>query len=153
MLDAADILRYEQARQFYERSTAGAVQRYKTRRNIINYSYQTNLDDMIGHMTIRSLDTEMQACERGKLNLLIAFGVLSPPRDVVISGSQPAPAAWARQVADASTFLVLAQSHAIRPQGVVKDLISPDGRFGFHLPNQKQMFLTDSRFTQQPGNR
>ena len=28
-----------------------------------------------------------------------------------------------------------------------------DGRFGFHLPNQDQMYLTDFRFTQLAGNR
>lgn len=28
-----------------------------------------------------------------------------------------------------------------------------EGRFGFHLPNQDQMFLTDFKFTQPPGSR
>ena len=28
-----------------------------------------------------------------------------------------------------------------------------DGRFGFRLPGQDQMFLTDFKFTQPPGNR
>jgi peptidoglycan hydrolase-like protein with peptidoglycan-binding domain len=47
----------------YSTTTAAAVLAYKTKRNIVNTAYQTRPDDIVGKMTIRSLDTEMQALE------------------------------------------------------------------------------------------
>jgi hypothetical protein len=47
----------------YGRETARAVLAYKTRRRIINFSYQTTPDNIVGKMTIRSLDIEMVAVE------------------------------------------------------------------------------------------
>ncbi len=43
----------------YGASTADAVLAYKTRRQIINRSYQTKADNIVGKMTIASLDKEM----------------------------------------------------------------------------------------------
>jgi hypothetical protein len=37
---------------------------YKKKRNIINRSYQTQADNIVGKMTIASLDNEMMARER-----------------------------------------------------------------------------------------
>ena len=47
----------------YGRDTAKAVLAYKTRRRIINTSYQKTADAIVGKMTIRSLDAEMLAFE------------------------------------------------------------------------------------------
>ena len=45
----------------YGAATANAVLRYKTKRNIINRSYQNTADDIVGRMTMAKLDEEMQA--------------------------------------------------------------------------------------------
>jgi peptidoglycan hydrolase-like protein with peptidoglycan-binding domain len=47
----------------YGRQTAAAVLTYKSERNIINRSYQTKADDIVGKMTIASLDTEVLVLE------------------------------------------------------------------------------------------
>ena len=47
----------------YGPATAAAVLRYKQKRNIINRSYQTQADNIVGKMTMTSLDTEMLAKE------------------------------------------------------------------------------------------
>lgn len=47
----------------YGPTTAGAVLRYKTSRQIINYSYQRSPDNIVGKMTIVALDKEMRTLE------------------------------------------------------------------------------------------
>jgi peptidoglycan hydrolase-like protein with peptidoglycan-binding domain len=47
----------------YGPATANAVLGYKTKRNIINRSYQTSADDIVGKMTMASLDEEMRGHE------------------------------------------------------------------------------------------
>ena len=49
--------------QHYGPETAKVVLAYKTNRKIINTAYQKTPDNIVGKMTIRSLDTEMQAYE------------------------------------------------------------------------------------------
>lgn len=49
--------------QRYGPTTAQAVLDYKTRRQIINLSYQTKPDNIVGIMTVRALDTEMALAE------------------------------------------------------------------------------------------
>jgi peptidoglycan hydrolase-like protein with peptidoglycan-binding domain len=48
----------------YGPETAAAVLDYKKKRNIINRSYQTQADDIVGKMTMASLDREMHQRER-----------------------------------------------------------------------------------------
>jgi len=43
----------------YGPSTAAAVLNYKRKRNVINRAYQTNADNIVGKMTMASLDSEM----------------------------------------------------------------------------------------------
>jgi len=43
----------------YGKSTVKAVLAFKTKRNIINYSYETQVDPIVGKMTIDALDKEM----------------------------------------------------------------------------------------------
>jgi hypothetical protein len=47
----------------YGPSTAAAVLAYKRKREIINHSYQKQADDIVGKMTIASLDREMLVIE------------------------------------------------------------------------------------------
>ena len=47
----------------YGPATATAVLNYKTKRNIINRSYQTSADNIVGKMTMAKLDEEMRAHE------------------------------------------------------------------------------------------
>ena len=47
----------------YGPSTADVVLAYKRKRNIINYSYQTTADNIVGKMTMAALDKEMLARE------------------------------------------------------------------------------------------
>lgn len=49
--------------QQYGPETAGVVLRYKADRKIINLAYQKTPDNIVGKMTIRSLDNEMRAYE------------------------------------------------------------------------------------------
>ena len=63
MLDDGTIAGAELADRRYGPTTAKAVLRYKTRRQIINRSYQSKPDDIVGIMTIRTLDEEMVLSE------------------------------------------------------------------------------------------
>ena len=61
VLDNAHISTAEIATMRYGTTTAKAVLAYKQRRKIINYSYETQADNIVGKMTIASLDGEMFA--------------------------------------------------------------------------------------------
>ncbi|MBC7841129.1 MAG: hypothetical protein H7099_02395 [Gemmatimonadaceae bacterium] len=63
-IDRLNIDRSELLAQRYGTSTAAAVLAYKTKRVIINRSYQQVADNIVGKMTIASLDTDMQLRER-----------------------------------------------------------------------------------------
>ena len=126
MLDKSKISGDEQTRQSYEHSTANAVLEYKKKRNIINFSYQTSADDIVGRMTMQSLDAETLAYERRNFGLLLSFGVPSPPRGVIISQSEPIAASWARQVVEATkpNFVPPVRSPVGKPRDIVKGLES-----------------------------
>jgi hypothetical protein len=59
ILDGSIIDNGELAANKYGPSTADAVLAYKTKRRIINLSYQTRPDNIVGKMTIAALDKEM----------------------------------------------------------------------------------------------
>src|SRR5664279_3669034 len=61
--------------QTYGTSTANGVLVYKRKRGIINPAYQTKADNVVGKMTIASLDAEMARAERKPkpLNRQICF--------------------------------------------------------------------------------
>ena len=63
LLDGLRIDQSELLMQQYGRSTAAAVLAYKKKRQIINHSYQNAADDIVGKMTIASLDNEMRRRE------------------------------------------------------------------------------------------
>jgi hypothetical protein len=64
VLDHASIDNVELRHCLYGSKTAGAVLAYKRKRNIINYNYQTQADNIVGRMTIAALDAEVYAKER-----------------------------------------------------------------------------------------
>jgi hypothetical protein len=63
MLEGGQISGAEAAAMRYGPTTAKAVLAYKTRRKIINFSYQNKPDNIVGIMTMRSLDNEMVLAE------------------------------------------------------------------------------------------
>lgn len=65
-IDDARIEAGELAARRYGVTTAAAVLRFKEARDIVNRSYQSQADDIVGKMTIAALDEEMQACERSR---------------------------------------------------------------------------------------
>jgi hypothetical protein len=74
-LDGAKIDGAEITTRRYGKSTAAAVLAYKKKRQIINRSYQSTADDIVGKMTIAALDKEMRLKERAP----------KPPGDCAIS--------------------------------------------------------------------
>ncbi len=65
-LDGAVIEASELDAGRYGPSTAKAVLAYKAKRRIINGSYQSQADDIVGIMTIAALDKEMVQFERDR---------------------------------------------------------------------------------------
>lgn len=63
MVNGAQIAAHEIAAKQYGPSTAAAVLAYKKARKIINFSYQTQADNITGRMTITALDKEVKAKE------------------------------------------------------------------------------------------
>src|SRR6185295_16020647 len=101
-LDTLEIDRTELVTQTYGPSTAAAVLSYKTKRHIINRSYQTTPDNIVGKMTIASLDAEM-------LERQLSFPGLGdcaltppsgPPPFVLSNGPQRLVTTFAGQVGD-----------------------------------------------------
>ena len=62
VIDASEV-----STKTYGPSTAAAVLAYKKKRNIINFSYQTQADNIVGKMTIATLDREMLKVEEPPL--------------------------------------------------------------------------------------
>jgi hypothetical protein len=58
-LDRLDVAAEELKACHYGKSTCAAVLAFKTKRNIINYAYETAVDPIVGKMTIAALDREM----------------------------------------------------------------------------------------------
>jgi hypothetical protein len=58
-LDNITIDQRELAGKRYGPATAAAVLSYKQKRNIINKSYQTSADNIVGKMTIAAMDLEL----------------------------------------------------------------------------------------------
>lgn len=63
LVDGALIALGEVSSGTYGRSTVAAVLDYKRARSIVNFSYQTSADSIVGKMTIASLDVEMSKRE------------------------------------------------------------------------------------------
>src|SRR5437868_1500436 len=61
LLDDAEIASIEISSMRYGTTTANAVLAYKRKRKLINFSYQTQADNIVGKMTIATLDSELSA--------------------------------------------------------------------------------------------
>lgn len=77
LLDAAKIDANDLRTKTYGASTAAAVLAYKKKRNIINRSYQTAPDNIVGKMTLTALDREMVAFEQRLSNVNSCAGLRS----------------------------------------------------------------------------
>jgi hypothetical protein len=123
VLDADVISGDELSTESYGKSTADAVLDYKTRRGIINRSYQTQPDPIVGKMTIQSLDNEMLGRERRRSSLLLNFKVPSQSKAIIVAQSHPIPSTWASQVARAHRpFFVKRPSPSGSPESVINGL-------------------------------
>ncbi|CAM5774280.1 hypothetical protein LMIY3S_04459 [Labrys miyagiensis] len=106
----------------YGPATAAAVLSYKQKRSIINPAYQTQADNIVGKLTIASLDREMFARENvpppfppqpppppeppGPVpHLNLSFAMTDPSIYVTIEGSVTTGTAPARKAIDPGTFL------------------------------------------------
>jgi hypothetical protein len=123
VMEEAKIALEEIAGRVYGKSTAAAVLNYKKKRGIINRAYQTVPDNIVGKMTIRSLDDEISARERQRSRSLLAFKVPEPALGIIISQSHPFPNRWASQVEQAhKTLLKKKPSPAGTPAVAVRQL-------------------------------
>lgn len=59
LVDGLNVDTVELRSKLYGRSTAAAVLAYKRKRHIVNPAYQRTEDDIVGKMTIASLDEEV----------------------------------------------------------------------------------------------
>jgi hypothetical protein len=80
VLEGGTISADELRQKRYGPDTAKCVLAYKTLRKIINRSYQSKPDDIVGKMTIRSLDTEMVAFEAREKLCQCTLGAVSRVR-------------------------------------------------------------------------
>jgi hypothetical protein len=80
ILDGSKIDEGELTEKHYGPSTAKAVLTYKTKRRIINFSYQTQPDDIVGKMTIAALDKQMYQYELAARDRNSCAGKKTPPR-------------------------------------------------------------------------
>ena len=64
IVDNASVASSELVSQTYGQSTANAVLAFKSKRSIINRTYQITADNIVGKMTIEALDREVAGRER-----------------------------------------------------------------------------------------
>jgi peptidoglycan hydrolase-like protein with peptidoglycan-binding domain len=67
LLDDLQIDSREMIAKRYGPSTTAAVLAFKKARNIINFKYETQVDNIVGKMTIAALDEEMLEVERNPI--------------------------------------------------------------------------------------
>jgi hypothetical protein len=67
LIESVAISKDEMATHSFGKTTQAAVLSYKSRRKIINTSYQKNADAIVGKMTIKSLDEEIAFLEEDGL--------------------------------------------------------------------------------------
>lgn len=84
VLDGASISSEDMQHTVYGTSTANSVLAYKQKRDIINRSYQTKADNIVGKMTMERLDEEMLAWEaqpRDPVQIKpVSYSRVRPPR-------------------------------------------------------------------------
>jgi hypothetical protein len=91
-IDGLDVASDEIANMQYGRTTAAAVLAYKRKRKIINRNYQSTEDDIVGKMTIKSMDDELFRLQSQPSQTDKRFGTCNnnePP--LVVQLTPPAP--------------------------------------------------------------
>ena len=98
----------------YGPGTAAAVLAYKRKRSIINTSYQTQADNIVGKMTVASLDQEMLAREKGPAPApvppepgprpLLAFSLTDPSIYVTVESNITDTSVSGKKVIDPASF-------------------------------------------------
>ena len=79
-LDNAKIAAPELEATLYGKSTADAVLGFKKKRSIINFSYQSSVDNIVGKMTMATLDREVALAEKVTTNpVIVALDPLPRP--------------------------------------------------------------------------
>ena len=104
-IDGLEISESELKTKRYGPSTAAAVLKYKQKRKIINRSYQSHEDNIVGKMTIDSLDKEM--FDKQEVAAPLPKLACSRPADLETSVNQGGAAARARLVLSPSQRLLL----------------------------------------------
>lgn len=104
-VDRSTIDRNELVSQTYGKSTAAAVLQFKQRRAIINRSYQSSPDNIVGKMTIAALDRELLTVQR-------SFPVIG---DCAQSIGTPSPAQFAQPAAAIRDPKALGSLTNVRP--------------------------------------
>ena len=122
----------------YGPATAAAVLAYKQKRNIINRSYQTKADNIVGKMTMASLDQEMLDIEKRRQSadsVHCDFGVkrplsiLSSPFLLASLGSSPTPSPRAEALAhkqDAINWIVAAKNYLQTARSLMPPALAPE---------------------------
>jgi hypothetical protein len=82
LTDLARIVPGELADQSYGPATASAVLSYKQKRRIINFAYETKADNIVGKMTIATLDREMILWENTHRNFFTCGDPVAPGQDI-----------------------------------------------------------------------
>jgi len=164
VLDQARIDQAEWSTKKYGRSTASAVLAYKTKRRIINFSYQTQADDIVGKMTIAELDKEMVAFENRSMRLpdcgdpvgeagavkfaLVGSGGLqaspvaaAPPFSAKLRIIWQATAAAVKEAQNRHLFMIPKANDILRPLGM--EIVSPVPIPDAIVPNND---IVDPRF-------
>jgi|APLak6261659120_1056016.scaffolds.fasta_scaffold01413_1 hypothetical protein len=100
----------------YGPATANAVLNYKKKRNVINYSYQTSPDNIVGKMTMAKLDEEMQAHET-KPSARIQLIPISPR-----ANRDKAYSRIAFQTSKSKTLVATSATHILPTQSITIDI-------------------------------
>jgi hypothetical protein len=92
----------------YGQATAAAVLAYKEKREIINRSYETKADNIVGIMTMAALDAEMAAREGAANGVpFVSFSSFEACDEVAPSEAKPGSAASDIEAADPKTVAAI----------------------------------------------
>jgi peptidoglycan hydrolase-like protein with peptidoglycan-binding domain len=130
-LDGAAISENELTSGTYGVSTANAVLNYKQKRSIINLSYQTRADNIVGKMTVGALDRELRDKE----------DVSPGPLRII-----PIWPAGGRKVESKPPFIRTMQLATVEPMLLIKQPRS-FGQSQLFVPLSKSFSLADLRFS------
>jgi len=91
VLDKAPISAGELRSSLYGPTTTAAVLAYKRKRNIVNRSYQTTADNIVGKMTIAQMDHELLVLDLRSMSGRVVCtngGQAPPPRPAIVAAGQ-----------------------------------------------------------------